>query len=62
MTFCASAWLPQKPGALIAVSISASCSSRRAASKMPPQFRRATAQVFVLPNEIVEFIRHSPPE
>ncbi len=53
MTFCASAWLLQKSGAAMRGSTSASCSSRCAPSKMPPQFHRPLAQVLVTPNEII---------
>jgi len=51
MTFCAAFWSPQKLGAAIFASMSANCVSRRAASKMPPQFHRAPTEVFVLAGE-----------
>ena len=41
-------------------SMSASCSSRRAASKMPPQFGRAAAQLVVPSFEVVEIERVRP--
>jgi len=54
MTFCASAWLFQKLGALMCFSMSASCSSSRAASKMPPQLGGARAEVVESSFEVVE--------
>jgi hypothetical protein len=53
MTFCASAWLPQKSGLATFFSTSAICSSRRAPSKMPPQLGRAFVEVLVPPYQIV---------
>jgi hypothetical protein len=58
MTFCASAWLFQNVGAPIDCSIRASSSSRPAFSKMPPQFRRASAQVVMLLEKFFEIVCH----
>jgi hypothetical protein len=58
MTFCASAWLFQNPGAALACSILASSSSSPAFSKMPPQFRRAPAQVVMLLEKFFEIVCH----
>jgi hypothetical protein len=43
--------LLQKEGSAIVRSISASCSSGRAASKMPPQFEGTTIQIFVIADQ-----------
>jgi hypothetical protein len=58
MTFCACSWLLQNVGALMCFSMSASCSSGRAASKIPPQFLRAGPQTVVSPFEILEWGGH----
>jgi hypothetical protein len=62
MTFCASAWLFQNPGAEIACSISVSSSSRPAFSKMPPEFRRSPAQIVMLLEQFFEIVCHCPSE
>jgi hypothetical protein len=54
MTFCASAWLPQKSGLAIFCSISVICSSRRAPSKMPPELARPLVEIFVAPYQVFE--------
>src|SRR5688572_29405051 len=58
ITFCALAWSLQKVGAAMCFSMSASCSSRLAASKVPPEFRRAAAQLVVASFEVVEVDGH----
>jgi hypothetical protein len=50
--------LLQKFGAPMCFSMSASCSSRRAASKMPPELGAAPAQVVKASFEIVEVEGH----
>src|SRR5687768_177210 len=54
ITFCALAWSLQNVGAAMCFSMSASCSPRLAASKIPPEFRRAAAQLVVASFEVVE--------
>src|SRR6185369_5218055 len=61
MTFCASAWLLQKSGSLMRFSVSASCSSRRAPSKMPPEFGGSLVEPFIPAYQIFEFYGHCLP-
>jgi hypothetical protein len=58
MTCCAWSWRLQNPGSAICCSISESCSSRRAPSKIPPEFYGPPFKIFVSPHEVVECDRH----